>query len=131
MSRIDVPTHTSAHGLAAGRGGEATGALGALRIDRAEPLAPRSRVQARSKSRQLRALASVTQVSEHDITELRERPRDDVITRLSRILLAVENSAGAAGRDEIDGIFHAIINEHVRRLLLVKKPSPNGETAGC
>jgi hypothetical protein len=127
MSRIDVPTHSSAHGIGAGRGSEAAGALGALRIDRLGALSPRPGVQARSKARQLRSLASATQVSEHDITELRERPRDDVITRLSRILMTVENTGA---RDEIDGIFSAIVNEHVRHLLLVKKPSPSGEVAG-
>jgi hypothetical protein len=127
MSRIDIPTHTSAHGVGAGRGSEAAGAPGALRIDRMGSLEPRSRVQARSKARQLRALSSATQVSEHDITELRERPRDDVITRLSRILITVENSGA---RDEIDAIFNSIVNEHVRRLLLVKKPSPSAELAG-
>jgi hypothetical protein len=128
MSRIDVPSHASAHGIGAGRGSESAGGLGALRIDKLGALTPRSRVQARSRARQLRALSCATQVSEHDITELRERPRDDVITRLSRILLTIENSAGA--RDEIDDIFNSIVNEHVRRLLLVKKPSPSGELAG-
>ncbi len=127
MSRIDVPTHTSAHGVGAGRGSDSAGALGALRIDRLGALAPRSRVQARSKARQLRGLASATQVSEHDINELRERPRDDVITQLSRILLTVESTGE---RDEIDAIFSSIVNEHVRRLLLVKKPAPSGEMAG-
>jgi hypothetical protein len=129
MSRIDNSTNSAAH-LGAGRGAEATSAPGLVRIDRLGAAAPRTRIEARRRTRQLKALASATQVAEQDMAELRERPRDDVISRLSRILLAVEAHTGEGGGDEIDNIFNSIVNEHVRRLLLVRKPQARNGQAG-
>ena len=64
------------------------------------------------------------------MAELRERPRDDVVTRLSRILLVAEARRGEGGGDEVDKIFNSIVNEHVRRLMLVRTPQPGNGQAG-
>ncbi len=129
MSRIDYPNNTSAH-VGAGRGAEAPSAPGLVRIDRLGATAPRSRTEARRRTRQLKALASATQIAEHDMAELRDRPRDDVVTRLSRILLVAEARHGEGGGDEVDTIFNSIVNEHVRRLLLVRTPQPGNGQGG-
>jgi hypothetical protein len=123
MSRIDVSTHSFTQGAGAGRS-EAPSAAGAVavRIDRTSRPAERSRIEGRRRARQVRGLASASQIAEKDFADLRERPRDELIARLSRILLIAERDAGPGGGDEIDGIFLSMLNEHLRRLMLMRKP---------
>ncbi|MEZ5792451.1 MAG: hypothetical protein R3D34_17280 [Nitratireductor sp.] len=121
MSRIDTPIHPNTTSNGVSKSDLAHGiAPSAIRIERMRGLNSRLSVEARRRLKQMQGLMSATQVGAAEIGGLREMPREEIVTRLSRMLVVGERAVDAGG-DAIDDLFCTIAREHIRRMMLCHK----------
>ena len=122
MHKIDInsqakPQSTSSAGPVA-----ASSAAGGLRRVRSSwALEARERIGNYFGNRRLRKLASAVQTSDQDVGAVSGRRSEELITDLSRILMVVERDMQEQPADQVDQLFHAMLQENIRRLVVVQK----------
>ncbi|MCB1427793.1 MAG: hypothetical protein KDJ48_09405 [Nitratireductor sp.] len=121
MSRIDLPVQTHTQNSNSAKAELAHGvAPSAIRIERMRGLNNRMSIEARRRMQQMQGLASMTQVGAAGVGGLRDMPKEEIVTRLSRMLVVSERDARGSD-DPIDDLFRTIAREHIRRLMLSRR----------
>lgn len=121
MSRIEagnshLASAESSEGSGIGRSRTATSAS-LHRIETTDHADMAARFEPHFRARRQRALSSITAVQSVDTAPLRRMGRDEMISRLSRIMVASRQSGGQQG-DQIERLFDTMLEEQIRRLLL-------------
>ncbi len=71
-------------------------------------------------SKKSKKLVAASDIAETDLQPLAGKNRDQMIGDLSRILMAIQSYDNAKGEDETSQLCKMMLNEHVRRLSMIK-----------